>query len=399
MTIGHANGIVTIDLAESLDAHREALRISLGEPYRTMLGHFRHEVGHYYEWILVEQTGWIDECRTLFGDERASYRDAIARHYRTGAPRDWAESFISEYATMHPWEDFAECFAHYLHLTGTLQTAAGGRLTVQVEGVPQIPDGEVRPRTRYSDATMDEVLADWLPLSTFLNRVNRAMGKHDLYPFTISAPVARKLDFVHRVVTASRVRAPAGVLDQGERVRGDAGGRRHVDHEGVDRAGGPARGAQRRDGVGVGASSTSQASRIAVRPPAVVLGHGERGRLDADRRQAGVGHAAHGGAADDRADADDGRGRGAQRVADAGDREDRADRDHGVRRRDHHDVGVGDRVEHAGRRSGGRDVGLHEPDARAARPGAGPTTPRSGSCGRPRRPRASRPRRRSSAAA
>ena len=110
-----------------------------------MLGHFRHEVGHYYEWILVEQTGWIDECRTIFGDERASYRDAIARHYKTGAPRDWAESFISEYATMHPWEDFAECFAHYLHLTSTLQTAAGGEMSIRVEGVPQIADGEVTP--------------------------------------------------------------------------------------------------------------------------------------------------------------------------------------------------------------------------------------------------------------
>ncbi|WP_456786558.1 zinc-binding metallopeptidase family protein [Cellulomonas sp. P5_C5] len=210
VSIGHANGIVTIDLAESLDAHREALRIRLGEPYRTMLGHFRHEVGHYYEWILVEQTGWIDECRTIFGDERASYRDAISRHYRTGAPRDWAESFISEYATMHPWEDFAECFAHYLHLTSTLQTAAAGGLSVRMEGVPQIADGEVRPRTSYADATMPEILADWLPVSTFLNRVNRAMGKSDLYPFTIAAPVARKLDFVHRVVTASRVEQPFG---------------------------------------------------------------------------------------------------------------------------------------------------------------------------------------------
>ncbi|GEL99741.1 hypothetical protein CTE05_32880 [Cellulomonas terrae] len=210
VTIGHANGIVTIDLAESLDAHREALRIRLGEPYRTMLGHFRHEVGHYYEWILVEQTGWIDECRTIFGDERSSYRDAIARHYRTGAPHDWAESFISEYATMHPWEDFAECFAHYLHLTSTLQTAAGGNMSIRVEGVPQIADGEVRPRTSYADAAMVEILADWLPVSTFLNRVNRAMGKGDLYPFTIAAPVARKLDFVHRVVTASRVEQPLG---------------------------------------------------------------------------------------------------------------------------------------------------------------------------------------------
>jgi len=211
VTIGHANGIVTIDLAESLDAHREALRISLGEPYRTMLGHFRHEVGHYYQWILVEQTDWIDECRTVFGDERASYRDAIARHYRTGAPRDWAENFISEYATMHPWEDFAECFAHYLHLTATLATAAGGNLSVWMEGVPQVPDGEIRPRTSYADASMDQILADWLPLAMFFNRVNNAMGKRDLYPFGISPPVARKLDFVHRVVTASRVEHPLSV--------------------------------------------------------------------------------------------------------------------------------------------------------------------------------------------
>lgn len=208
VSIGHANGIITIDLAESLDEHREALRISLGEPYRTMLGHFRHEVGHYYELILVERTDWIDECRTIFGDERASYRDAIARHYRTGAPHDWQDSYISQYATMHPWEDFAECFAHYLHITRTLVTAAAGNLSVRMEGVRSVPEMEITPRTSYADATMDEILGDWLPVSTFFNRVNRAMGKHDLYPFTIPEPVARKLDFVHRVVSASRVEQP-----------------------------------------------------------------------------------------------------------------------------------------------------------------------------------------------
>ena len=208
VTIGHAGGIVSIDLAESLDAHREALRISLGEPYRTMLGHFRHEVGHYYEWILVEQTAWIDECRTIFGDERASYAQAIARHYREGAPHDWSDSYISEYATMHPWEDFAECFAHYLHLTSTLQTAAAGRLSMHLEGALQMPDHAVTPRASYADATMADLLVDWVPLATFLNRLNRAMGKSDLYPFTIVEPVARKLDFVHRVVVASRVQRP-----------------------------------------------------------------------------------------------------------------------------------------------------------------------------------------------
>ena len=124
MIIGHANGIITIDLAETLDLHRETLRISLGEPYRTMLGHFRHEIGHYYQWQLVSEEPLVSECRALFGDERASYSEAIDRHYRLGAPDDWPASYISSYATMHPWEDFAECFAHYLHITGTLATAA-----------------------------------------------------------------------------------------------------------------------------------------------------------------------------------------------------------------------------------------------------------------------------------
>ncbi|WP_029287698.1 putative zinc-binding metallopeptidase [Cellulomonas sp. HZM] len=212
VTIGHANGIVTIDLAESLDAHREALRVSLGEPYRTMLGHFRHEVGHYFEWVLVEQTAWIDECRELFGDERASYRDAIARHYREGAPADWVDTHISEYATMHPWEDFAECFAHYLHMHDTLTVAAAGGLELHGDAVLDSsldPDRRaVAPRASYADATMAELLDDWLPLAAFFNRVNRAMGKADLYPFGIVDAVARKLAFVHRVVAASRVPDP-----------------------------------------------------------------------------------------------------------------------------------------------------------------------------------------------
>ena len=119
-----ANGIITIDLAESLDDRREALRVRLGEPYRTILGHLRHEVGHYYQKVLIADDALRTRCRELFGDERESYSEALTRHYRLGAPADWNTSFISEYATMHPWEDFAETFAHYLHITGTLQTIA-----------------------------------------------------------------------------------------------------------------------------------------------------------------------------------------------------------------------------------------------------------------------------------
>ncbi len=200
VVIGHANGIVTIDLAESLDEVREALRVRLGEPYRTMLGHLRHEVGHYYQNVLVVgETRWA-QCRELFGDERASYRDAIARHYATGAPADWRNSFISEYATMHPWEDFAETFAHYLHIVGTLQTASAIGIRLDA-GVSTLRDVDVEPLGDYREEPVGRVLSDWAAISHGFNRINRAMGLADLYPFHISAPVQEKLAFMHDIIT------------------------------------------------------------------------------------------------------------------------------------------------------------------------------------------------------
>jgi hypothetical protein len=214
VTIGHANGVITIDLIETLDDYREALRIRLGEPYRTMLGHFRHEVGHYYQWILVEQTDWIEECRELFGDERASYSEALDRHYHEGAPDGWEASYISEYATMHPWEDFAESFSHYLHISDALTTAAAGGMVLQANRVDGLIDADIVPRHSYRDATTSEMLADWQWLSLLLNRVNHAMGRGDLYPFTLTEPVRTKLDFVHRVVQdVGRRSAGRPVLD------------------------------------------------------------------------------------------------------------------------------------------------------------------------------------------
>ncbi len=205
VVIGHAGGVITIDLAESLDSHREALRIALGEPYRTMLGHFRHEIGHYYQGILVGAGGgaggldaW-DECRALFGDERASYREAKLRHYREGAPAGWVASYISEYATMHPWEDFAETFAHYLHITATLATAADDGTVLERSG--RGGSSVVVPLPDYADQGIDRLLDDWHWLSFQANRVNRAMGARDLYPFGIVAPVRHKLAFIHRLVT------------------------------------------------------------------------------------------------------------------------------------------------------------------------------------------------------
>jgi len=204
VVIGHANGVITIDLAESLDAHREAQRVRLGEPYRTILGHFRHEVGHYYQQVLVAAEPLLGECRELFGDERASYSDALERHYVFGAPEDWADSFISEYATMHPWEDFAETFAHYLHITGTLATAAAAGVVLDSDRVDGIIQHDIVPALDYSELGLDRALSDWHWLSMMFNRVNRSMGQRDLYPFTMNQPVIDKLAFVHKVVGTAR---------------------------------------------------------------------------------------------------------------------------------------------------------------------------------------------------
>ncbi|MFT4211205.1 MAG: putative zinc-binding metallopeptidase [Microbacterium sp.] len=183
VVIGHDGGVVTIDLAEGDDAYRVKVQEQLDEPYRTMLGHFRHEVGHYYEWLLVEGTDRIEEARRLFGDESADYQAAIDRHYDQGAPADWAESFISTYATMHPYEDFAETWAHYLHICDTIETAAAYGLTA-VGGVDAF------------SVFRDLVTGVWMPLSIALNMINRSMGTDDLYPFVIPGPVLDKLEFV-----------------------------------------------------------------------------------------------------------------------------------------------------------------------------------------------------------
>jgi hypothetical protein len=183
VVIGHANGLITIDLAESRVSHREKIREQLGEPYRTMLGHFRHEVGHYYEWQLVRGEELMDRCRQLFGDETLDYQAEIDRHYAEGPPEDWESSHISSYATMHPFEDFAETWAHYLHICDTLQTASEyGLATVAA----------VDKFSRFRDV----VVGVWVPLTIGLNMINRSMGHEDLYPFVIPDAVLEKLEFV-----------------------------------------------------------------------------------------------------------------------------------------------------------------------------------------------------------
>ena len=188
VTTGHADGLVTLDLAESGDAHREAMREQMGEPYRTVLGHLRHEVGHHFWTVLAPDEPARNRARALFGDERADYQAALERHYEQGPPADWAERHVSAYATMHPAEDWAETFAHYLHIRDTLQTARAYRVTTEVA----LPG----PRTP-EPGSMEALIADWLPLSLALNQLNRSMGSDDLYPFVLAPAVMDKLALVH----------------------------------------------------------------------------------------------------------------------------------------------------------------------------------------------------------
>jgi hypothetical protein len=212
VTTGHADGVITIDLAESNDAHRERMREELGEPYRTMLGHLRHEIGHYYWATLIQSDEEaLTAFRGLFGDEQADYSDALKRHYAEGPPANWQDKHVSPYATAHPWEDWAETFAHYLHIRDTLQTA--GAFGMIVVG-PHFDPSLIAAPNVHPDERFDEILSDWIPLTVALNAINRSMGKDDLYPFVLSPSAQEKLAFVHAHVRRSSAHSGASKRKQ-----------------------------------------------------------------------------------------------------------------------------------------------------------------------------------------
>jgi hypothetical protein len=198
---GHNDGLITINVAEANDPFREKMRAQLGEAYRTVLGHFRHEIGHYYWDRLIKDSAWLPKYRELFGDETEDYTKALERHYKEGAPADWAERYVSQYASMHPWEDWAETWAHYLHIFDTLGTAKAYGLRVTVG--KGSPEGETVVNTeQVSIGDFERLSQDWVPLSLALNSLNRSMGQRDVYPFVLTPMALRKLRFVHDVINA-----------------------------------------------------------------------------------------------------------------------------------------------------------------------------------------------------
>jgi len=206
VTTGHDRGVITIDLAEGDDSHRERMRVSLDEPYRTLLGHLRHEIGHWYWYRMIGDQPARDAFHRLFGDEQTDYGRALAEHYRGQPAAGWQDRFVSAYATAHPWEDWAETFAHYLHICDTLQTAAAYGVSVAGPTLPLRNAASLQARPADPMPNFDALVQTWVPLTYALNAVNRSMGREDLYPFTLAQPVIDKLRFVHAHVVAAGAR-------------------------------------------------------------------------------------------------------------------------------------------------------------------------------------------------
>jgi hypothetical protein len=179
---GHANGTITINIREADDVERERLRVELGEAQRTLVGHFRHEIGHYYWDMLVKQKREPD-FKLLFGDHTdPSYSQALNQYYESGPPANWQAQFVSAYATMHPWEDFAETFATYLDMISTLDTA------YHIGFVNTLPIHN-----------LDAMVTQYQQLGVALNELNRSMGLLDIAPKVLTGVVKGKMRFIQQL--------------------------------------------------------------------------------------------------------------------------------------------------------------------------------------------------------
>jgi hypothetical protein len=203
---GHADGLITINVAEADDDERARRRVQLHEPYRTLLGHFRHESGHYYWEVLIGDGNRVEDYREVFGDESVDYAESLARHYESGGcPPGWQERHVSAYATCHPWEDWAETWAHYLHMVDLLETAAAYNTRVSVEDHHEVDTEEMIDPFEVDGVDFDDLVDQWVPLTLLVNSLNRSLGQGDAYPFALTVGALRKLRFVHDVISEVRL--------------------------------------------------------------------------------------------------------------------------------------------------------------------------------------------------
>ncbi|MGD1982612.1 MAG: putative zinc-binding metallopeptidase [Chromatiaceae bacterium] len=208
---GHGNGLITLNVEEADDAIRERIRTELHEPYRTLLGHLRHEIGHYYWDRLVRDSSWLEPFRALFGDERADYGEALKANYEQGPPADWSERFISSYASAHPWEDWAETWAHFLHVVDSLDTAVAHGLDaddLELEIDPFTRDDLYAPDDPQAERFLF-LLNAWIEMVTVLNDLARSLGHRDFYPFAMPRAVVKKLHFIALVIRDAQESAAA----------------------------------------------------------------------------------------------------------------------------------------------------------------------------------------------
>lgn len=199
---GHMQGVITLNIAEADDIEREMAKNSMAELYRSVLGHFRHEIGHYYWDVLVAKSDCLSAFRQLFGNEQVCYQQELHRHYQQGAPLGWRDSHISAYATMHPWEDWAETWAHYLHIVDVLETAETFGIQIQpnISSTMQALHLPRQQQNPYFCDDFEQIYQAWLPVAFAMNSLNRSMGQNDFYPFLINPKVKEKLRFVHQVI-------------------------------------------------------------------------------------------------------------------------------------------------------------------------------------------------------
>ncbi|MEX2365496.1 MAG: putative zinc-binding metallopeptidase, partial [Pseudohongiellaceae bacterium] len=145
--------------------------------------------------------GQQDSFRELFGDERQDYRQAMQNYYQQKNPPAWQDGFISAYASAHPWEDWAETWAHYLHMIDTLETANDIGFRIQNDPHAENENSGESDLSSVKGMNFNALMDDWASLTIGLNALNRSMGLPDAYPFVLSPRATAKLRFVHHIIT------------------------------------------------------------------------------------------------------------------------------------------------------------------------------------------------------